>query len=79
MFFLVQINNNNTFTKFFAESLSNYFANKDNREVSKLTLYNYLEYMTNAMLVNKVNRYDIRCKRILNGKYKYKNLNNKII
>ena len=47
--------------------------------MSKLTLYNYLEYMTNAMLVNKVNRYDIRCKRILNGKYKYKNLNNKII
>ena len=56
---------------FSAESLSNYFANKDNREVSKITLYNYLEYMVKAMLINKVDRYDIREKRILNGKYKY--------
>ena len=56
---------------FSAESLSNYFANKDNREVSKVTLYNYLEYMTKAMLINKADRYDIRGKRILNGKYKY--------
>lgn len=56
---------------FSAESLSNYFANKDNREVSKVTLYNYLEYMTKAMLINKTDRYDIRGKRILNGKYKY--------
>ena len=56
---------------FSADSLSNYFANKDNREVSKITLYNYLEYMSKAMLINKVDRYDIRGKRILNGKYKY--------
>lgn len=56
---------------FSAESLSNYFANKDDREVSKITLYNYLEYMTKAMLINKVDRYDVRGKRILNGKYKY--------
>ena len=56
---------------FSAESLSKYFANKDNREVSKVTLYNYLEYMTKAMLINKADRYDIRGKRILSGKYKY--------
>ncbi len=56
---------------FSAESLSNYFVNKDNREVSKITLYNYIEYMTKAMLINKADRYDIRGKRILNGKYKY--------
>ena len=56
---------------FSAESLSNYFANKDDREVSKITLYNYLEYMSKAMLVNKAERYDVRGKRILNGKYKY--------
>ena len=56
---------------FSAGSLSNYFANKDDREVSKITLYNYLEYMAKAMLINKVDRYDIRGKRILNGKYKY--------
>ena len=47
------------------------FENKDNREVSRTTLYNYLEYMTKAMLINKADRYDIRGKRILNGKYKY--------
>ncbi len=56
---------------FSAESLSNYFANKDNREVSKITLYNYIEYMTKAMIINKADRYDVRGKRILNGKYKY--------
>lgn len=56
---------------FSAESLSNYFANKDDREVAKITLYNYLEYMTKAMLINKADRYDVRGKRILNGKYKY--------
>ena len=56
---------------FSAESLSNYFANNNKREVSKITLYNYLEYMTKAMLINKADRYDVRGKRILNGKYKY--------
>lgn len=56
---------------FSADSLSNYFLNKDNREVSKATLYNYLEYMSKAMIINKADRYDVRGKRILNGKYKY--------
>ena len=56
---------------FSAESLANYFLNKVQREVSKITLYNYLEYMTKAMLITKADRYDVRGKRILNGKYKY--------
>ena len=56
---------------FSAESLSNYFMGKGEREVSKITLYNYLEYMTKAMIINKADRYDVRGKRILNGKYKY--------
>ncbi len=56
---------------FSAESLSEYFTNKDKREVSKITLYNYLEYMTKAMLISKADRYDVRGKRILSGKYKY--------
>ena len=56
---------------FSADNLSNYFANKDDRDVSKNTLYNYLEYMAKAMLVNKAERYDVRRKRILTGKYKY--------
>ena len=56
---------------FSAESLSEYFSNKDKRDVSKITLYNYLEYMTKAMMISKADRYDVRGKRILNGKYKY--------
>lgn len=56
---------------FSAESLANYFLQNNEREVSKVTLYNYLDYMTKAMLINKADRYDVRGKRILNGKYKY--------
>ena len=56
---------------FSADNLANYFTNKDNREVSKNTLYNYLDYMSKAMLINKADRYDVRGKRILTGKYKY--------
>lgn len=55
---------------FSAESLAKYFES-ENRGVTKNTLYNYLEYMSKAFLINKVDRYDIRGKRILNGKYKY--------
>lgn len=55
---------------FSAESLSNYLLN-ENVEVSKITIYNYLEYMCRALLINKAERYDVRGKRILNGKYKY--------
>ena len=55
---------------FSAESLVRYFES-ENRGVTKNTLYNYLEYMSKALLINKVDRYDVRGKRILNGKYKY--------
>ena len=47
-----------------------YFKEND-RIVAKDTIYNYLEYMCKAYLINKVDRYDVRGKRILNGKYKY--------
>ena len=56
---------------FSAENLANYFSVNDDRGVTKNTLYNYLEYMSKAMMISKVDRYDIRGKRILNGKYKY--------
>ena len=56
---------------FSAENLVKYFEMKDDRGVGKTTLYNYLEYMCKAHLINKVDRYDVRGKRILNGKYKY--------
>ncbi len=56
---------------FSAESLVKYFEINDARGVGKTTLYNYLEYMCKAYLIEKVDRYDVRGKRILNGKYKY--------
>jgi len=56
---------------FSAESLAKYFEVNDNRGVGKTTLYNYLEYMCKANLIEKADRYDVRGKRILNGKYKY--------
>lgn len=56
---------------FSAEKLVNYLSNKDDRNVSKETIYNYLEYMCKGLLISKVDRYDVRGKRILNGKYKY--------
>lgn len=56
---------------FSAENLAKYFINNDDRGVTKNTLYNYLEYMSKAMLISKADRYDVRGKRILNGKYKY--------
>ena len=55
---------------FSAENLSKYFE-AENRSVTKNTLYNYLEYMNKSLLINKVDRYDVRGKRILSGKYKY--------
>lgn len=55
---------------FSADKVSKFFES-ENRSVSKNTLYNYLEYMNKSLLINKVDRYDVRGKRILNGKYKY--------
>ena len=55
---------------FSADKLSKFFES-ESRSVSKNTLYNYLEYMDKSLLINKVDRYDVRGKRILNGKYKY--------
>ena len=56
---------------FSAENLVDYLKNHDNRNVSKETIYNYLEYMCRGLLIQKLDRYDVRGKRILNGKYKY--------
>lgn len=56
---------------FSAENLSSYMQNQDGRTVSKETIYNYLEYMCRGLLVQKLDRYDVRGKRILTGKYKY--------
>lgn len=55
---------------FSADRLTKYLLN-ENIDVSKMTVYNYLEYMCRALLINKTDRFDVRGKRILNGKYKY--------
>jgi len=55
---------------FSPESLKKYFES-DSRGVSLETLYNYLDYITRANLISKSQRYDVRGKRILTGKYKY--------
>lgn len=55
---------------FSSESLKKHFES-ESRGVSLETLYNYLDYITRANLISKAERYDIRGKRILTGKYKY--------
>lgn len=55
---------------FSADNLYNVLV-KEKEDISKNTIYNYLEYMCKAFLVSKCERYDVRGKRILNGKYKY--------
>lgn len=55
---------------FSPESLKKYFES-ESRGVSLETLYNYLDYIVRANLISKAERYDIRGKRILTGKYKY--------
>ncbi len=55
---------------FSPDSLRNYMMS-ESRGVSIETLYNYLDYITRANLISRAERYDIRGKRILTGKYKY--------
>jgi len=55
---------------FSPENLKKYFES-DSRNVSLETLYNYLDYIVRANLISKADRYDVRGKRILTGKYKY--------
>lgn len=56
---------------FSVDNLANYFLGAEKRNVTKNTLYNYLEYMVKGNLISKCERFDIRGKRILSGKYKY--------
>ncbi len=51
-------------------AICKYFES-ESRGVSIETIYNYVEYITKSMLIEKAERYDIRGKRILTGKYKY--------
>lgn len=55
---------------FSPERMKKYFQS-ESRNVSLETIYNYLDYIVRANLISKAERYDIRGKRILTGKYKY--------
>ena len=55
---------------FSGDKIKKYFES-DSRNVSLETIYNYLDYLVRANLISKAERYDIRGKRILTGKYKY--------
>lgn len=55
---------------FSAESLKKYMMS-ETRNISLETIYNYLDYITRSNLISKAERYDVRGKRILTGRYKY--------
>lgn len=72
---------------FSGTSLAKYFET-DNRKISVEAIYNYFDYITNSYIINKVQRYDVRSKKILSRLDKYylqdlglshvKNINKKI-
>ncbi len=55
---------------FSVQSVTDYFLS-ENRKVSKETIYNYLEYITSSLIMERASRYDIRGKRILTKMDKY--------
>jgi len=55
---------------FSANAISKYFE-KDNRQLSTETLYNYLRYICDSYIVTKASRYDIRGKKVLSTLDKY--------
>lgn len=58
------------FEVFLLDSLKKYMQ-RDSKNALLETLYNYLVYITRVNLISKAQRYDVRGKRILTGKYKY--------
>lgn len=55
---------------FSANSISN-FLKSEHRTVASETIYNYLEWLTEAFVIDKVSRYDLRGKAILKTQEKY--------
>ncbi len=55
---------------FSANSLSKYVESV-NRKVSLETIYNYLDYLVNSLIISNVQAYDIRGKRLLTRNDKY--------
>lgn len=56
--------------EFSADNIINYLKN-EGRNISTETLYNYLDALCNALIIRKINRYDIHGKMILKTLNKY--------
>lgn len=54
-----------------SKSISDYLRTKEKIKVSPKTIYNYLDYLTNACLLYKVQREDLECKKVLSINEKY--------
>ncbi|WP_407378966.1 ATP-binding protein [Methanobrevibacter sp.] len=54
-----------------SKSISDYLNTKEKIQVSPKTIYNYLDYLTNACLLYKVQREDLEGKKILSINEKY--------
>jgi predicted AAA+ superfamily ATPase len=67
---IIQFIVENTGTIFSANTISKYLKSQ-NRNVSAEALYNYVGHLTNSLLFNKVNRFDIRGKNVFSTLEKY--------
>lgn len=52
-------------------NLQNTFKSKKNMILSDKTISNYLEYFTDAFLISKAEKYDVKGKKYINSPYKY--------
>lgn len=57
--------------EFSAENIINYYQKKNNKTVSRRTVYNYLDKMKKAFLIHAVKRYNIVGKAALKNREKY--------
>ena len=52
-------------------NLQNTFKSEKNMILSDKTISNYLDYFSDAFLINRVQRYDVKGKKYINSPYKY--------
>lgn len=53
------------------KSLAMYLSKTNNTKVSLQSVYNYIELLVNAKIIQKCSRFDLKSKRFLNGEEKY--------
>ena len=57
--------------EFSADNICNYYKTQNNREISRRTVYNYLDKMKKAYLIHSVSKYNIVGKAALKNREKY--------